>query len=114
MVGTPFCEVNQIHYMPKCWRPLSSGEEDMESNVTIFSVAKDGFMHIILSFKIFAVSLKHAIDCIDIVTGWIATAAGSIDAATDWGTIAGWVDTAADWDTMAGWVDTMADHTRGY
>ena len=60
MVEIPFCEVNQIHYVLKCWRPLCS-EEDMESNVKVFSVAKDGFMHIISSFKIFAVSLKHAI-----------------------------------------------------
>ena len=37
-------------------------------------------------------------DCIDIATGLIATADGSID-------------TAADWDTMTGWVDTMTDGT---
>jgi len=52
MAEIPFCEVNQIHYMPKCWRPLCSGEEDMESDVAVVSVAKDGFMHIISSFKI--------------------------------------------------------------
>ena len=39
----------------------------------------------------------------------VATAAGSIDTATDWDTMSGWVDIAADWDTMAGWVDTAAD-----
>ena len=48
-------------------------------------------------------------DCIDIATGWIATAAGSIDTAADWDTMAGWVDTAADWDTIAGCVNTAAD-----
>jgi len=45
----------------------------MESDVTVFSVAKDGFMHIISSFKIFGVSLKHAIVKGCSVKNWSAT-----------------------------------------